>query len=72
MRILAFWYSHQLMHVKWGTCVSAPFSVENGVRQGSILSSFLFNVYMDDLSKLLNGCIVGNTIINHGCLRMIW
>ncbi len=55
------------MHVKWGNCVSAPFSVGNGVRQGSIMSPFLLNVYMDDLSKLLNscgtGCIVVNTII---------
>ncbi len=39
------------------------------LRQGSILSPFLFNVYMDDLSKQLNGCrtgcMVGHTVINH-------
>jgi len=48
--------------------VSAPFTVCNGIRQGSILSPFLFHVYMDDLSKLLNscgtGCMVGKAIIN--------
>ncbi len=31
VRILAFWYAHRLMYVKWGNCVSAPFSVCNGV-----------------------------------------
>ena len=41
----------------------------NGVKQGGILSPHLFNVYMDDLSVILNklqiGCIYAGTIINH-------
>lgn len=69
VRILAFWYAHQLFHVKWDNVVSAPFSVSNGVRQGGILSPILFNVYMDELSDKLNrvqtGCLVGNTVVNH-------
>ncbi len=36
---------------------------------GKHLSPFLFNVYMDYLSKQLNGCrtgcMVGHTVINH-------
>ena len=57
------------MRVRWGDCISSPFRVSNGVRQGGILSPYLFNVYMDDLSCLLNccntGCVSGDTIINY-------
>ena len=69
IRVLAYWYAHQTMQVKWGNAMSENFHVSNGVRQGGILSPFLFNVYMDDLSRELNlcktGCIIGHTVVNH-------
>lgn len=69
IRILVFWYANQMMQVKWGSVLSAPFHVSNGVKQGGILSPVLFNVYMDDLSKELNkcntGCLIGASIVNH-------
>ena len=69
LRILVFWYENQTMTVRWGRLLSTPFTVSNGVRQGGILSPFLFNVYMDDLSTRLNklniGCTVGYIRINH-------
>ncbi len=68
VRILIFWYSHQTM-VCWSNVMSDPFKVSNGVCQGGILSPYLFNVYMDDLSNELNACkigyVSGNIIINH-------
>ena len=69
VKLLSYWYAKQTMRVRWGDYISSPFRVSNGVRQGGILSPYLFNVYMDDLSCLLNccntGCVSGDTIINH-------
>lgn len=69
VRILIFWYNHQKMTVRWGDETSNSFTVSNGVRQGGILSPWLFNVYMDGLSDKLNtckvGCVIGSVIVNH-------
>ena len=63
------WYSCLFCRVKWGDSYSEWFLVTAGVRQGGILSPYLFNVYMDDLSLRLKkhyaGCTIANNIINH-------
>ena len=77
VRILIFWYTTQhfnilvyysKIYVRWKNIMSNTFSVTNGVRQGGILSPYLFCVYMDDLSnKLTNvnaGCIIDSSLIN--------
>ena len=52
--ILCYWYQKQEMTVRWGACISDSFNVANGVCQGGILSSQLFNIYIDGLSDILN------------------
>ena len=65
---LKHWYKEQTMQIKWGKHFSEPFHVSNGVRQGGVLSPYLFAVYLDDLSNELNnikaGCI-GKVLSNH-------
>jgi len=69
VRLLLSWYRQQTMQVKWGTNYSSPFTVTNGVRQGGVLNTYLFAVYLDELSTQLGsaraGCTVGNMVVNH-------
>ena len=58
-KLLLEWYCTQLFHVKWGSVISGGFNVTNGVRQGGILSPFLFNMYIDSLSPALDSTGVG-------------
>lgn len=69
VRMLDFWYTQQNICIRWGNAFSTFFKVSNGVRQGGILSPYLFCIYVDDLSIALNqtgiGCKINNVIVNH-------
>ena len=69
VRVIMFWYTKQLMFIRWGESLSGKFTVKNGVKQGGLLSPLLFNLYMDGLSNnLINcsiGCKLGGKSINH-------
>ena len=63
LKLFLFIYKHQRCYVKWNSKKSGSFSVQNGVRQGAILSPCLFCVYLDQLLKSLRksglGCNIG-------------
>ncbi len=59
LRLLLYWYMKQEFAVKWNNYVSNLFTVSNGVRQGGILSPHLFNIFIDDLSSILNKSGIG-------------
>ena len=56
LRILIYWYHNTC--IRYGDLLSTKFKVTNGVRQGGILSPYLFNVYVDELSEQLKMCNV--------------
>ena len=68
IRIIRFWYTSQTMYVRWNNVMSSGFKVSNGVRQGGMLSPYLFCVYADELSRMLNsvnaGCFVEASLVN--------
>jgi hypothetical protein len=54
-RTIAYLYINQQMRIRWGKCHSEYFNVSNGVKQGGIISPFLFVIYMDELLLKLKG-----------------
>ena len=64
VELLEYWYTTQQLFIKWGNYESQSFNMSNGIRQGSMLSPYLFNVYVDDLNIKLNGTKVGCYISN--------
>ena len=69
VRFLVTWYQNQSICVSWEKYFSAAFYMNNGIKQGSILSPYLFNIFMDGLNKKLNstkaGCCIGNNMVNN-------
>ena len=59
------------MYTRWGNSISPSFTVSNGVKEGGIIWTVLFNVYIDGLSVLLNRSNIGgqirHTFRNHLC-----
>ena len=64
LRFLSSWYETQKMSVRWSHSFSDPFSVSNGVRQGSVLSLCLFGWIVGDVGV---GCHWGGSFVGALC-----
>ena len=53
IRILYVWFDNLHCSVVWNSMIGMPFAVKCGVRQGGVLSPFLFAIYMNDLIDML-------------------
>ena len=67
VRLLMKMYMSQVASVRWEKKLSSIFSVTNGVKQGAVLSSILFCIYIDELIKRLRrnktGCWINGNFV---------
>ena len=58
IKLLHYWYNVSYNTVRWGDVLSEPYKLLAGVRQGGVLSSVLFSIYVDDFLNSFNnsGC----------------
>ena len=63
LRFLLYMYTKQKLQVRWSCSISSQFTACNGIKQGAVLSSVIFSVYMDGLFEQLEtsgvGCHMG-------------
>ena len=68
LRMIMVMYENGNAKVKWNNNYSEIFKIRNGVKQGGVLSPFLFSIYLDPLiNKIKNsgyGCHIGETPYN--------
>ena len=67
VRIMLVIYIGQKCFVRWNGAESEEFTVQNGVRQGAVLSPLIFSIYVNELIQRLRdsgmGCYVGGDFI---------
>jgi len=51
LNVVINWYSKMNVIVRWNNSLSAMLRIKSGVRQGGVLSPYLFNVYADVFIK---------------------
>ena len=64
-------YISQHIYVRWNNSLSKPFSVQNGVRQGGVVSGLMFNIYLDILLCKLKDKGVGCHIVHMYVCRLL-
>jgi len=63
LSVLEHWFSLCLSCVKWVSVVSYFYVLKTSVRQGGVISPFLFSIFIDDLVKLVDKANIGCKIV---------
>ena len=59
LRLIEFWFENAQTCVRWDSFQSVYFSLQSGVRQGGVLSPYLFALYIDTVICNLISCKIG-------------
>jgi len=74
--LLHNWYIMLSYAVRWNGCISAYFTADSGVRQGSCISPAIFNVFINlvitRLRDLGVGCCICLYFLDVFCMQMIY
>jgi len=62
--VLENWFKLCSTCIKWGSVVSLVFSVDCSVRQGGVLSPYLFALYIDSIVDRVIGCYLKGLCIS--------
>ena len=65
LRLTMNMYISQQMQAKWNGSISKSFSISNDVKQGGLLYSVLFSIYIDKLISILRKRNIGCKIKNN-------
>ena len=75
LRFLMHSYCNQKMRIKWNSALSGTFNTSSGVKQGGVLSTLLFTIYLDGLILSLKdlgvGCHLNGMFVGHSVMQMM-
>ena len=65
LRLIINSYVNQCIQIKRKSIIFEKYGIANSVKQGGVLSSILFGLYIDNLIKRLKDCNIGCKIGNY-------
>ena len=64
-RFIHNWYKTSYVRVRWNNHISSSFRISKGMKQGSLLSPRLFNIFIDELLCMLSDAPAGVRVFGY-------